>query len=729
MKDDIIWRQIYIERYKNGVQSDVLSVYEAMYDEARQELSRISRAIKAGTSKAYWTESRFRILTEQLTEIIETGYVTMDKTLVSSSDELAATEIEWIGGKMAADVGATVTVHLPTLGMVHTAIRERPFSGWVTNQGNLQYVSRSPLRKVRDWQIRQMENTISRLWLEGRTTRDIEKRLALIDAAIAQVDQNYTIGRRNISAETRTSLQQYAGQAREETYRANEDLFPWVEYTATLDHRTTVICGTLDGRTFRVSDPNKPHIPQHWQCRSAWVPKQTRGEELDVARPQVTPGEDYETGDNTTRTGRVRKPRKSTEHLLKRGQAKPGTKFDDWLKAQDKKNPDFVRDYFKSDKRYQQWKDGKLGRIRYTNADGRTFGVNALSAPEKAVRKRGEVVKAKPKATPKKRVPRPRNFDKADAATKWWVKKSFSDYRQAGLIGRFAPPGFIKRHKKGAYYQPSKSAIHMGGSTRKSPRSQNTYRHEYGHYLDNELNREAGRSQTEYISGTDAALGALDVDRAAIRDNAESYLDGFRKRFPDTDVPVVNSHNLKTAMNIETNAYLERLRKVASEEDRGINDVIKDEADAYFKSKNTTAAKLYRWMKTVDWAPDNSHVDSTYNARAALELVNIDRYNYKGGVGQWVWDRFHFANKRDSETAGMFLSAADYVGAITDNLVAGGHGARYYARRRRQGKRLGNSAEAFANANDLYAVETGELGTALAEALGPEFFKFYKGFL
>ena len=70
---------------------------------------------------------------------------------------------------------------------------------------------------------------------------------------------------------------------------------------------------------------------------------------------------------------------------MTRTQTKSGTKFNDWLVIQDKKNPDFVRDYFKSDARYEAWKQGKLGKIKFTSIDGREYNIKALSDTRKVV--------------------------------------------------------------------------------------------------------------------------------------------------------------------------------------------------------------------------------------------------------------------------------------------------------------------------------------------------------
>ena len=49
----------------------------------------------------------------------------------------------------------------------------------------------------------------------------------------------------------RTSVNQVQNSVNQETYAANQNVTQRYEYVATLDSRTSAICGRLDGRTFK----------------------------------------------------------------------------------------------------------------------------------------------------------------------------------------------------------------------------------------------------------------------------------------------------------------------------------------------------------------------------------------------------------------------------------------------------------------------------------------------
>jgi len=68
----------------------------------------------------------------------------------------------------------------------------------------------------------------------------------------------------------RTSVNQVQNAVSQATYAANQDVTQRYEYVATLDARTSKICGSLDGRIFKYNEGPLP--PQHFNCRSTTVP-------------------------------------------------------------------------------------------------------------------------------------------------------------------------------------------------------------------------------------------------------------------------------------------------------------------------------------------------------------------------------------------------------------------------------------------------------------------------
>ncbi len=71
--------------------------------------------------------------------------------------------------------------------------------------------------------------------------------------------------------------------AREEVFKVNKKIVPKVQYQATLDDRTTVVCINLDGKVFETGKGPRP--PVHFQCRSTVVPIVPSWQEFGVSDP------------------------------------------------------------------------------------------------------------------------------------------------------------------------------------------------------------------------------------------------------------------------------------------------------------------------------------------------------------------------------------------------------------------------------------------------------------
>lgn len=77
------------------------------------------------------------------------------------------------------------------------------------------------------------------------------------------------ISRRDAEAVTRTAVSYVANRARQKVYNANADIVKKLQYVATLDSRTTLICAWRDGKIYDLG--KEPTIPAHFRCRSVLV--------------------------------------------------------------------------------------------------------------------------------------------------------------------------------------------------------------------------------------------------------------------------------------------------------------------------------------------------------------------------------------------------------------------------------------------------------------------------
>ena len=134
--------------------------------------------------------------------------------------------------------------------------------------------------KIADGSVQLFRNTVRDGLATGETTLQITRRLLGNSkendtANILQMSQKGGLLTsppiNQVRTLVRTSINQVANSAALTVYQANSDITKKYRYTATLDSRTTTICGALDGRIFDYEQGPKP--PQHFNCRSTVVPE------------------------------------------------------------------------------------------------------------------------------------------------------------------------------------------------------------------------------------------------------------------------------------------------------------------------------------------------------------------------------------------------------------------------------------------------------------------------
>lgn len=76
---------------------------------------------------------------------------------------------------------------------------------------------------------------------------------------------------RQAEAFSRTAIMHIGNQSREAAYSANEDIIKAYMRVETLDQRTCIECGVMDGHTYKIGEP-RPALPAHPNCRGFYVP-------------------------------------------------------------------------------------------------------------------------------------------------------------------------------------------------------------------------------------------------------------------------------------------------------------------------------------------------------------------------------------------------------------------------------------------------------------------------
>ncbi|MBB76520.1 MAG: hypothetical protein CMJ75_18605 [Planctomycetaceae bacterium] len=202
-----------------------------------------------------------------------------------------------------------------------------------------------------------------RSWFDGlgrSTADDVSKaiRLGVLEGQsvpeMRRAVANATgVAKNRAEAVVRTAVTNVTARARETTYDENTSVIKGVQYVATLDSRTTIVCAGLDGQVFPINDGPRP--PQHINCRSTTVPVLRSWEELGIPANAISP---------------------STRASMN-GQVPASTTFNGWLKDQ----PRGVQNEVLGPTRASLWREGKIELTKFTDG-GRLLDLNTLRKRE-----------------------------------------------------------------------------------------------------------------------------------------------------------------------------------------------------------------------------------------------------------------------------------------------------------------------------------------------------------
>ncbi len=92
---------------------------------------------------------------------------------------------------------------------------------------------------------------------------------------------------RNAEALVRTSTMAVNNAAHLATWRENADSLQKLQWVATLDPRTCIVCGAEDGQQWPV-DEDHAEPPLHWNCRCVVIPIPQLWEKLGIKPPEST---------------------------------------------------------------------------------------------------------------------------------------------------------------------------------------------------------------------------------------------------------------------------------------------------------------------------------------------------------------------------------------------------------------------------------------------------------
>ena len=161
---------------------------------------------------------------------------------------------------------------------------------------------------------------------------------------------------------TRTAITETSNFISNTTYKLNDDVVQGYQYVATLDSRTSLICGRLDGKVYSLDNENAPQPPQHFNCRSTTIPVIKSANQL------------LNTNNNRLQKRKIARLSDSRRASIN-GQVPGKTTYPQWLKTQ----PNEVKlAVLGSPKRVNLFDSGKVKFSQFSNRNGKLISLKQL---------------------------------------------------------------------------------------------------------------------------------------------------------------------------------------------------------------------------------------------------------------------------------------------------------------------------------------------------------------
>jgi SPP1 gp7 family putative phage head morphogenesis protein len=262
---DVVRNLVTLRRVANGLSSDMRARVRALVDDFVAELARHD---PTGVVRERYRRERVERVIAKLREVAGSRYPEMRRELEAALTRLGKQQALWAARTLDSSVGevGAVDVRLEGIGIdrFRTIIRTDPFHG----------------QTMREWFGRHEARTLALVRQQVRLGMAQNEPIGDIIRRI----RGRSVGRgrfsggvmgtttREAEAIARTAVTFVSNRGHMEAYEANKDVVGAVEFTATLDSRTTPICARWDGTVWGVDDPGKMVPPLHVNCRSVLTP-------------------------------------------------------------------------------------------------------------------------------------------------------------------------------------------------------------------------------------------------------------------------------------------------------------------------------------------------------------------------------------------------------------------------------------------------------------------------
>ncbi|EMW4938019.1 minor capsid protein [Salmonella enterica subsp. enterica serovar Kentucky] len=240
--ESFIRHQVLLQRNASHEVNELAPFVQQMRDEVRKKV------LQFGDDSR--TRQNLEKLLRDLEDILDGITTDWQDKLTDDLRALAGYEADWTTKTLTANVDAEFVT--PSLEQVWSAAKWNPLAlndkpadlfGMMAGWG--------------DTEINRLVTGVKMGFVQGKTTRQIVKEV-VGTGGLADISQ------RNAATVVRTALNHVSTQAREVTYKKNDDIIEKYEWVSTLDSRTSTICRSRDGQKYEIGKGPLP--PAHPNC-------------------------------------------------------------------------------------------------------------------------------------------------------------------------------------------------------------------------------------------------------------------------------------------------------------------------------------------------------------------------------------------------------------------------------------------------------------------------------
>lgn len=369
--DDLTAHLFTLLRVAGGLRTKALSHLESLFDELQTQAHKYAK-LETPQSRA------FQALEKETGAIIKAAYTAIGEEQLTALERVAVNEDAWARGAMNKAVGVKIfTKAIDPLVLQEIArgriLEGHPLESWWQRQSN----------NLRQAFTGQVSNGI----LLGETSAQIAARIVGDLTGPNPTPGLKKKAQNQATALARTSVMAVGNGARIESFRHLETV-KGIEWLATLDGRTTLICIGLDGKKWRFPDmapighdKKFPGTVAHIQCRSTQTAVTYSWEELSGKKLKSLRNKDIQQAitdeleadgaDERTIAGAIAGARASMD-----GPVSSTHTFETWAQT---KPAEFVASVI-GPGRYELWNAGKITFNDLTDQNNRPLTIAQLES-------------------------------------------------------------------------------------------------------------------------------------------------------------------------------------------------------------------------------------------------------------------------------------------------------------------------------------------------------------